>query len=143
MDAQMQQAEGVVIRVEPGYALVQLRRQGGCGRCSEPGGCGIDDDSARACTEYRLENACAAQPGQRVAVVLPEGQTLRAAALAYGLPLLSMLIVASLGALLSWPEPMIAAALLLALLACAGGFYVLHRRGRLPLARPHIARVLP
>lgn len=142
MDAQMQQAEGVVIRVEPGYALVQLRRQGGCGRCSEPGGCGIDDDSARACTEYRLENACAAQPGQRVAVVLPEGQTLRAAALAYGLPLLSMLAAASLGTLLEWPELVVAAAVLLALLSCAGGIHLLRRRGCLPVARPHIARVL-
>lgn len=142
MGAQMQQAEGVVVRVEPGYALVTLRRQGGCGRCNEPGGCGVADDSARACTEYRLENPCAAQPGQQVLVVLPQGQTLRAAAMAYGLPLLSMLVAASLGTLLEWPDLAIAAAVLLALLGCAGGIYFLRRRGCLPVARPHIARVL-
>jgi sigma-E factor negative regulatory protein RseC len=142
MDALMQRAEGLVIRVESGYALVQLRRQGGCGRCGEPGGCGIKDDSARACSEYRLENACAAQPGQRVAVVLPEGQTLLAALLAYGFPLLTTLLVAALGTLLGWPELAVAAAVLVALLGCAGAVYCLRRRGWLPVARPYISRVL-
>ncbi len=79
------QAEGVVVRCEGARALVQVRRSGGCGRCDEPGGCG--GSGAASCSEYLVSNPVGASSGQRVLIEVPEGSALRAAALAYGLPL--------------------------------------------------------
>lgn len=78
--------------------MVQVQRSSGCGRCNEPGGCGGAE--AARCSEYRVGNLLGALPGQRVLIEVPEGSALRAAGLAYGLPLAGVLGGAFVGMLL-------------------------------------------
>lgn len=89
------QAEGIVITQEAGLARVKVQRSGGCGRCHEEGGCGNSAESR--CDEFVVLDALDARPGDRVRIEIPEGVALRAALLAYGLPLAGVLIGAGLG----------------------------------------------
>ena len=93
------QAEGIVVRLVGARAYVKIKRSGGCGRCHEVGGCGgVGQDDAH-CEEFVVDNSFGAQNGQRVSVDVPEGATLTAALLAYGMPLLAILLGAGLA---SW-----------------------------------------
>lgn len=107
------QAEGVVVRLAGDCAYVSVQRAKGCGRCHEAGGCGGDFEVAR-CEEFVVDNLFGAKLGQRVTLEVPAGATLRAAALAYGIPLVLTLLGAALGAAYGGSE------LLTALMALAG-----------------------
>lgn len=74
---------GVVARLEDDVALVEVRRQSGCGRCAEPGGCG--KQAACPARAYRIPNRIGASVGDEVLVSVGEGHILRAALLSYGL----------------------------------------------------------
>ncbi|MBL8501993.1 MAG: SoxR reducing system RseC family protein [Rhodocyclaceae bacterium] len=91
--------EAVVMRVEGSHALVEVAGAG-CGRCHETDGCQsgimgrVFSDRPR---QFRLPNGIGAAPGQQVVVRTAEGATLRAALLAYVLPVLSLLAGAWVG----------------------------------------------
>lgn len=87
-------AEGVVVEISGRKAWVQVERSGGCGRCSEPGGCGAE----KRCARYLVDNACQAPMGALVAIEVPEGAALNAALFSYGLPLVGVLGGALAGA---------------------------------------------
>ena len=122
---------GVVQRVEAGLAWVEVESAGGCGRCHEPGGCGgVNivrplDGKAKV---FRLPNDVGAAPGDRVGVVIEDGLALKAAMLAYGLPVLSVLAGAAMGTALSVPGREDLGAVLGVL--CGAGLAYLFGRGR-------------
>ena len=99
----MADAKGVIASVDGRYALVRMDDTG-CGRCHEPGGCGGVNIGKMLCStpaEFRVANPGGAVVGQNVSVVVPDGAVRNGALLAYGLPLLLMLIGAFLGSVLS------------------------------------------
>ncbi|MDR1162706.1 MAG: SoxR reducing system RseC family protein [Candidatus Accumulibacter sp.] len=68
----------------------------GCGHCHEEGGCG----SHRACAAprtFRLPNPGGASVGDRVTILLPDGNLWRSALLAYGTPLAFVFFCAFVG----------------------------------------------
>lgn len=96
--------KGVVQRVEAGYAWVDVSVAQGCGRCNEPGGCGgvnIARPFAPVSRSVRVINDIEAQPGEAVGVVIEDGVPLQAALLAYGWPVLGVILGAALGAALA------------------------------------------
>lgn len=84
--------EDVIVAVDP---LV------GCGHCHEPGGCGgaSGDGLGLRRTEFRAHNAVDAKPGDTVSVAVPDRGPRVAALLAYGLPVLGLLLGALLASL--------------------------------------------
>lgn len=93
---------GVVTRLDGQYAMVEVKPvSGGCGRCHEEGGCGSNllNESLRPqkLNIYRLPNRIDAKVGDAVMIAVPEGAVLRAALLAYLLPLLFLIVGAALG----------------------------------------------
>ncbi len=133
------QADGVIVGKADGVARVRVLRQGGCGRCSEPGGCGNASDSR--CDEFVVSNALALEvnPGDRVRIEIPEGAALRAAALAYGLPLAGVVFGASCGFMLAGSDAASAAGALAGMIAGLVGLRVFRRKGA---TQPRIAEVL-
>lgn len=85
--------EFVVVEVVPADS--------GCGRCHEAGGCGSSllNKSLRPqrFNTYRLPNSIGATVGDRVLLVVPEGAVLRAALLAYMLPVVMVIVGAAIG----------------------------------------------
>lgn len=84
----MIEAPAEVIRAEGGRVWVRLsERQGGCGRCDEPGGCRsmrITDTFGAPRQEFSLPDASDLVPGERVRITIPDGAPLSAALLSYG-----------------------------------------------------------
>lgn len=94
------QVEGVVTRLDGVRAYVKVQRIGGCGRCHEAGGCqsgSLADPLSKRCQEYAVDNPRGALPGARVAVEVPDGATLMAALLGYGVPVVGLLLGAAIG----------------------------------------------
>lgn len=94
------EVEGIITRLDGPRAFVRVQRSVGCGRCHEPGGChgGVSSESrTQHCQEYAVDNACMAPAGAKVSVEVPDGATLRAALIAYGLPVTALLGCAALG----------------------------------------------
>lgn len=134
---------GRVTGIEGEFAWVRIEG-GGCGRCHESGGCGGQHLTQMFCSTprvYRLRNRVGAQPGDRVSIVLPAGLLGCYATLAYGLPLLGLLLGALLGEGVSGE----AGALLGGVAGCACGFLPLGRRSALWAgkieAEPHIGEI--
>jgi len=89
----------VVRGLEGQEALVEVA-QGGCGRCHEEGGCGGQHLTQMFCSNaktYRVQNTVGAAIGDHVTVAIAAGSVRRTANLAYGFPLLGLLIGALLG----------------------------------------------
>ncbi|AWI74505.1 Fis family transcriptional regulator [Parazoarcus communis] len=102
----MIEAPAEVLRVEAGRAWVRLsEKQGGCGRCDEPGGCRsmrITDTFGSPNQVFTLDDTLGLHPGERVRITIPDGAPLRAALLSYGLAVVLMIIGAAVGGL--FPE---------------------------------------
>lgn len=81
---------GLVRRVADGFAWVDVERQSGCGRCAESGGCGRACESAAA--TYVIPVDVAVLPGERVEVAVSPRAPLLAAALSYGVALLTLFL---------------------------------------------------
>ncbi|GAB2903404.1 hypothetical protein GCM10027046_36000 [Uliginosibacterium flavum] len=132
------QSEGVVTRIDGARAYVKVMRAGGCGRCHEAGGCGgVNQDESRA-QEFLVMNSFGANVGQQVRLEIPDGATVMAALLAYGLPLLALVLGAAAASFV-WQTDLAAAlgaasGLMLAVL-CA---YCLRGIGFLQRAQPRI-----
>ncbi|PKO56172.1 MAG: Fis family transcriptional regulator [Betaproteobacteria bacterium HGW-Betaproteobacteria-21] len=90
-----------VVRVDKGQAWVRIsERQGGCGRCDEPGGCRsmrITDAFGAPKQVFVLPDPFGLHPGDRVSIAIPDGAPLRAALLSYGLGAGLMLAGAAAG----------------------------------------------
>ncbi|AWI80896.1 Fis family transcriptional regulator [Parazoarcus communis] len=101
----MIEAPAEVVRVDGGTAWVRLsEKQGGCGRCDEPGGCRsmrITDTFGSPNQVFTLDDPLGLHPGERVRITIPDGAPLRAALLSYGLAVLLMLGGAAAGSLFS------------------------------------------
>lgn len=131
------QADGVVVDSAGGVARVKVRRNGGCGRCSEPGGCGNAAESR--CDEFVVLNELNVRPGDQVLIDIPEGAALRAALLAYGLPLAGIVCGALTGFALAASDAASFAGAVLGFLLALGSIRALRSRG---VSRPRIAEIL-
>lgn len=131
----MTETPGAVIKVERDHAFVEIGpRSVGCGRCHEAGGCGSQRPGGAAAGPkriLRLPNDLNVAVGDSVLVVIPDGALLRAALLAYGLPLLLLLAGAAIGA--AWSDGVAAA-------GAAGGLAIAAVAPRLTRKRLRVAR---
>jgi sigma-E factor negative regulatory protein RseC len=76
----------------------------GCGRCHEEGGCGGNNIGKMFCTTprtFRVLNPGHSDIGDHVNIVITEGVVRRSAVLAYGLPLLALILGALAGSKLA------------------------------------------
>jgi len=97
--SQISTIRGVVRALDGGEAVVEVE-QGGCGRCHEKGGCGGQHLTQMLCAgkkTYRVDNPGGAAVGETVTVAIAAGAVGRSANLAYGLPLLAVIVGAVLG----------------------------------------------
>ena len=138
------QSEGVVTRIEGSRAYVKVRRSGGCGRCHEVGGCGgVSQDESRN-QEFLVVNSFGANAGQRVRLEIPDGATVMAALLAYGLPLLALVLGAVVASFVWQTDLAAALGAVIGLLFAVLGVYCLRGIGFLQRAQPRITGlVLP
>jgi sigma-E factor negative regulatory protein RseC len=101
------EARAEVVRAEAGRVWVRLTgRQGGCGRCHEPGGCGetrLTDVFRGGARDYVIDDPLGLAPGERVKLVIGAGVPLRAALSSYGLGTVLILLGGALGAFLASP----------------------------------------
>ncbi|MFA9438516.1 SoxR reducing system RseC family protein [Uliginosibacterium sp. sgz301328] len=141
------QVEAVVTRIDARQAIVKVvKTDGGCGRCDEPGGCRsamLGEVLGPRCGEYAVDNVLAAAPGARVTLEVPDSAPLRAAVLAYLVPLLLMLCGAAVGQWLTGSDAWAAVGAMVALALSLG----ILRRGRahhsMQSFQPRMVRVLP
>jgi sigma-E factor negative regulatory protein RseC len=131
------QADGVVVGSAAGVARVKVQRNGGCGRCNEEGGCGNTGDSR--CDEFIVLNELNVRSGDHVRIDVPEGAALRAALLAYGLPLTGIVLGAGVGSFIGGSDLGSVAG---ALTGFAFGLACLRAWRHKGAARPRIAEVL-
>lgn len=94
----MIEVAGEVVAVEGERALVRTQVRSGCGRCSEPGGCGGASggaDGGPRSADFWLANEIDAKVGERVVVCVTEGASLSAAFLGYLVPVLGIVVGAA------------------------------------------------
>jgi len=131
--------EGTITQVQGDKAVVSVKRASGCGRCNEAGGCG---NGSGSCEAYSLRNLASASVGDVVEIDLPEGCAVKAAVLAYLLPLLGMFVGAAIGKVLSLSDLGLFAVCLAGGALCAWVGNVATQRGWIKLAAPCIVRVI-
>lgn len=98
----MNRTDAIVVRLEGHYAWVQALGPGSaCGGCAQSESCGASrlatdrtELSGRKALLIRLPNTIGARPGDAVIIRAADGTVLRAAWLAYGMPLLLALAAA-------------------------------------------------
>jgi sigma-E factor negative regulatory protein RseC len=96
-------APGTITALDGDYAIVRMDETG-CGRCHEEGGCGGNNIGKMFCSTprtFRVLNPGHSVIGDHVTIVIAEGVVRRSAALAYGLPLLALIIGALAGSVLA------------------------------------------
>lgn len=96
----MIEEEGVVLGLEGDLALVQTERRTTCGGCTASGTCGtslLDRLLGRRPVILRARNRAGAGPGDHVSVGVEESALVRAAVVAYLVPVLSLIAGALLG----------------------------------------------
>lgn len=99
MEKQENTIRAVVRALEAGEVLVEVE-QGGCGRCHEKGGCGGQHLTQMLCAgpkTYRVGNPGGVAVGETVTVAIAAGAVRHSANLAYGLPILALIVGAMLG----------------------------------------------
>ena len=95
----------IVVRIEGNHAFVEAGgANAGCGRCHEAGGCQssvLGQLFGTKPRQFRVLNLIGAVPGEHVIVRIAEGAPMRAALLAYAVPVLFLLAGAIGGSVLS------------------------------------------
>lgn len=122
-------ARGVISAIDGDYAVV-LMDETGCGRCHEEGGCGGNNIGKMLCSSprtFRVLNPGHSAVGDRVVVAIAAGAVRRGAMLAYGLPLLALLVGALGGSAVAGESGAIVGALCGLL---AGWLVLRHERSR-------------
>lgn len=134
---------GRVVALDGEHALIEVVG-GGCGRCHEAGGCGGQQLTQMFCStprQYRVRNLPGAAVGDLVSVAVPAGVLGQHASLAYGLPLLGLILGAVLGNALAGD----ATALAGGVLGMALAWWVVRRRVQRLTGNsdtePHICRI--
>lgn len=92
----------VVRHLEGASADVEVEA-GGCGRCHEEGGCGGQQLTQMFCSgprHYRVDNQIGARVGDHVTVAIAAGSVRKTANIAYGIPLLALVLGAVAGNML-------------------------------------------
>lgn len=101
----MNRPEGTVVATGPGTATVSVEAAVACARCAAGRGCGaglLQRGKAKV-LEVSVAEGLELDVGDRVRLDLAPDRLLRAAWLAYGLPLLSMVVATALAALVLAP----------------------------------------
>lgn len=139
-------SDGVVERlvrvdaVDNGDAWVVVARGGGCGGCSEKGGCGHAALTGELPpVRLKVPNRLGVRAGDWVVLGLSSGALLGSLTLAYGLPLGGFLLGALAGAAFGAGAAIAAAVAGLALAFAAGRFLFASRR--VEAARPAMLRL--
>lgn len=89
---------GVVVSVGGKYAEVVSHRQGACGGCHAESSCAVLSGGAgKRETKIRVLNPVGAQVGERVEIEISEGNFMKASFLVYGLPIVVLVLLGSLG----------------------------------------------
>lgn len=122
MSCETVQARAVVMDTRPGLVKLAVTRQSACNCCKEP--CGSREASPRA-QKIWLKSERSYQPGQELALEVPQDQVLHSALLVYGLPLTGLMAGLLGGSLLGD-----AAAMAGALTGLLAGFGLAARQSR-------------
>jgi sigma-E factor negative regulatory protein RseC len=120
-----------VVAVEPGYAWVESGRRSSCSHCAGGDSCGVSSLGklfAVRTQRMRLPDPLGLRTGEDVVIGLSEQRLVVAAAVAYMLPLFTMITAALAGAHLGQGQ---LAPALSSLAGLAGGLWLVkHRSGR-------------
>jgi sigma-E factor negative regulatory protein RseC len=137
--------EARVIRIHAQQTFVRVGPQAGCGRCDEAGGCRSDmlgQIFGSRCREYEVENLADAKPGHEVIVEIADGAALRAALLAYVLPLSLLFAGATLGWCVSGSESSVIVGSVLGLVCSILLLWGMRRRLSAGRMRPRLVEIL-
>jgi sigma-E factor negative regulatory protein RseC len=107
----MLETQARVTAVEPGYAWIESERRSGCSHCSNSGSCGVSALGKLFGVQrlhLRLPDTLGVQAGDDVIVGLSERRLVAAAAVAYMLPLLIMIVIALAGGQLGQDQGVLA-----------------------------------
>ncbi|WP_336367119.1 SoxR reducing system RseC family protein [Marinobacter sp. C2H3] len=123
--------QGLVVAVQGDDVWVQTIRTSACQSCAARSGCGqrsLARLSAGRANQVRVANALSAAVGDRVTLGIEESAVLKASAVVYALPLITMLLGTLAGNALAPGGD--SGALIGALAGLAGGFAVSRRAQR-------------
>jgi len=128
----MNTPEGQVVALGQGSATVSVDAAVACARCAAGRGCGagLFQEGRKRLIEVNVVQGLSLEIGDRVRLEQAPGQLLRAAWLAYGLPLVSMLVAVAVAAAIVESSDELAAVLFGAAGLLAGawtGRRILHR----------------
>lgn len=90
----MTESRAIVLSLDAGYAVVACDNNSTCGRCEAVGGCGAVILARVLCSkprEYRVVNAIAARPGDKVTIGIAEDVLLKSSLAIYLVPLLLLI----------------------------------------------------
>lgn len=124
------ETRATVIAVEPGFAWVESRRRSSCSHCGTQDSCGVaalDRAFGAGRNRMRLADPLGVCAGEAVIIGLSERHLVAAAALAYLLPLLTMIAGGLLAAQLGYGQ---IGSVVLSVAGLAVGLWLVHRRGR-------------
>jgi len=137
--------EGIVQRVFSGKAIVKVHRHAACEHCDSRGACDIFEGKEM---EVEVINELGAEEGDRVEVSVPGGSLLKLSLLVYFIPIVALIVGASIGNFLG---PIIGVAPALGAIAVGGAsmavtYWTLKRMDKLVLSTeaysPRITKVL-
>ncbi|MBO1924128.1 SoxR reducing system RseC family protein [Thiomicrorhabdus sp. 6S3-12] len=87
---------GTVVAIQGDFALVEVAPKNGCSGCAQSGGCGTSALStlfvARHNKPIRVENPLGAEVGNLVDLSMDESRLVKHSFMAYGLPLIGLLV---------------------------------------------------
>ena len=141
----MVREEGTVQKTLPGKAIVKVQRHAACEHCDSRGACDIFEGKE---VEVEVINEMEAKEGDRVEVSVPGRSLLKLSFFVYFLPVVALVIGATIGNYLG-PAAGISAAL--AAIVCGGvmmgaTFWILRRMDKLAVSTdaysPKITRIL-
>lgn len=126
----MLESQARVTAVEPGYAWIESERRSGCSQCGSSGSCGVSSLSKLFGVQritLRLPDTLGVQTGDDVIIGLSERQMVTAAAVAYMLPLLIMIVIALAGVHLGYGQASLA---LLSFIGLVAGLWLARHRAK-------------
>ena len=142
----MLETRAIIMRIEGRYALVQANQGNGCEQCNGKG-CGTGKLSRMFCSkprQFQVDNSINASIGDEVVISVAEGAVLRGIGLVYLLPLLLLVMGATLSSVGVEPSQRDGYAAAGALFGLIAGFILakwISARQASNRFRPYIARL--